>query len=423
MDLNRDPRATARDEWRRGWTVVGAAAVGVGTGAALYQYVSSLFIEPLEAAFGWTRADIGDAAALGLLGALSAPLVGRLADRHGIRPVATLCILAMSLAHLGLASMTGELWQFMLGTAVIGAAAPGCASLVYSRAVNGWFDCDRGFALGVMASSLSLATLLLSPGLAWIITEHGFRAGYVTLAAIACLIGLPVVRAGVREPRAPLGDRDANSHSAPEGGGLLTALRTRRFWLLAAVMFLVNMPAAGVLTQLVPLLSAKGLSGTEGSLFLSLFAASVLAGRIGVGWLFDRLMAKRVAATVTFASALGCLALLGAVPVEFAAVGVVLVGLMQGAEVDVLAYFVSRLFDRRSYGAIFGMLFTISLLGTATGFVTFGRMFTASGGYDGALVVSATVLALASALYHLMPHLPGRDRLALPDASLDDPRP
>lgn len=417
--MNRDPRATARDEWRRGWTVVGAAAVGVGTGAALYQYVSSLFIEPLEAAFGWTRADIGDAAALGLLGALSAPFVGRLADRHGIRPVATLCILAMSLAHLGLAIMTGELWQFMLATAVIGAAAPGCASLVYSRAVNGWFDCDRGFALGVMASGLSLATLLLSPGLAWIIAEYGFRAGYVALAAIACLVGLPVVLAGVREPAVPLDEREPDLASA---GGLLPALRTGRFWLLAAIMFLVNMPAAGVLTQLVPLLSAKGLSGTESSLFLSLFAASVLAGRIGVGWLFDRLTAKRVASTVTFASALGCLALSGTVPVEFAAVGIVLVGLMQGAEVDVLAYFVSRLFDRRFYGAIFGVLFTISLLGTATGFVTFGRLFTASGGYDSALTVSAAVLALASALYHLMPTFSGRGRFGLPDAPLEDAR-
>lgn len=398
--MGSESAATTGGEWRRGWPVVCGAAVGVGTGAALYQYVSSLFIEPLEAAFGWTRADIGDAAALGLLGALSAPLVGRIADRHGVRRVAVVCIVVIGLAYLGLASMTGALWQFMLGTAVIGAAAPGCTALVYSRAVNAWFDRGRGFALGVTASGLSVATLLLSPGLAWVIAEHGFRAGYVALAAIAVMVGLPIVVMLVRE-HGP----HRHEAEAPPGtkGGLGPTLRTGRFWLLAGIMFLVNMPAAGVLTQLVPLLGGKGLSGPAASLYLALFAAAVLTGRIGVGWLFDRRSAKRVAGAATLAGAAGCLLLTSGVPVGLAAVGVILVGLVQGAEVDVLAYFTSRLFDPRAYGAIFGVLFTISLLGTAAGFVAFGRLFTASGSYDAALVVSAAVLALASLLYQLMP--------------------
>jgi predicted MFS family arabinose efflux permease len=407
-----EPTAATRGEWRHGWPTVCGAAVGVGTGAALYQYVSSLFIEPLEATFGWTRADIGDAAALGLLGALSAPLVGRLADRHGVRPVAFVCILLIGAAHLGLASMTGQLWQFMLGTAVIGAAAPGCTALVYSRAVNARFDRGRGFALGVAASGLSVATLVVSPGLAWVIAAYGFRAGYATLAAIAVIVGLPVVMALVREPDAGL---DAARSGGVFGRRLAPALRTRGFWLLAAIMLLVNMPAAGVLTQLAPLLGAKGLSATAASIYLALFAAAVLAGRLGVGWLFDRLSARRVAAAVTMLGAAGCLVLLSGVPVGFAAIGVVLVGLVQGAEVDVLAYFTSRLFDRRIYGAIFGMLFTVSLMGTAAGFVLFGRLFTATGSYDGALVVSAVVLTLASLLYHLMP--PARADAVRPDGA------
>ena len=161
-----------------------ASFMGMGVGAGL-QYVSSLFIESLEHAFGWSRGDIATAAAIGLLGALSAPLIGIIADRVGVMRVAIGCLLLVALAYVGLACMTGELWQFMACVSLLALAAPGSASLVFSRAINGWFDKSRGLALGVMASGLSVATFALSPVLRGIIEEHGFRTGYLTLAAAA----------------------------------------------------------------------------------------------------------------------------------------------------------------------------------------------------------------------------------------------
>ncbi len=392
----------ARDEWRRGWRVVAASAVGVGTGAGLYQYLSSLFVAPLEAAFGWDRGEIGSAAALGLLGALAAPVVGRIADGYGVRRVATLCILVVAATHVALSMMTGAIWQFMAGIAVIGIAAPGCTGLVYSRAVNGWFDQGRGLALGVMSSGLSIATLLLSPLVAAVIAEHGIRGGYLALAAITALVGLPIVRLGVREPPPRI---EPHPPLAAPADGLRPALRRPAFWLLAAIMFLVNAPAAGVLTQLVPLLIDKGLSAEAAAGYLALFAGAILAGRLGVGWLFDRLSPRHVAAAVTLAGAIGCLLLLSSVPLGLAAAGLLLVGLLQGAETDVLGYFVARLFGRSGYGAIYGALFTASLLGTAAGIVGFGRLFAATGGYDVALGLAAGVLALAGGLYLLAPRL------------------
>ena len=92
-------------------------------------------------------------------------------------------------------------------------------------------------------------------------------------------------------------------------------------------------------------------------------------------------------------------------PVSLAIAALLLVGLLQGAETDVLGYFVARLFGRTGYGAIYGALFTASLLGTAAGIVGFGRLFSATGGYDIALGLAAGVLALAAGLYLLAPRL------------------
>ena len=395
--------ATAAREWGRGWHVVAASGLGLGVGAALFQYVSSLFIPSLEAAFGWSRGDISLAAAIGLLGALSAPFIGIVADRVGARLVAAVCLSAVALAHLGLASMTGELWQFIVGVGVISIFAPGCTALIFTRAVNGWFDRSKGLALGVMASSISIATLIVSPVLSHVIAEYGFRAGYQVLAALAGLLGVPVVLTFLRD--APSGGADDEGDVRNlEGATLSIALRSRSFWLIAAIMVMVNACASGALTQFAPLLGQKALAPPAVALLISSFAISVLVGRLAIGWLFDRVEAKYVSAIATAGSAIGCLLLLGEAPgLAQAGVAVVLIGLMQGAETDVLAYFIARLFGLRAYNRIYGVLFTISLIGTAAGVLSFGQIFDRTGNYDAALVGAAVLLAAACLLYFFLP--------------------
>lgn len=393
---------TAAGEWRRGWPVVTASLVGIGVGAGLYQYVASLFIGPLEQAFGWSRGEIAGAAAIGLLGALSAPLVGLLADRIGAMRVAIGCMLIVALAYVGLASMTGELWQFMACVSVLAIAAPGCTSLVFSRAVNGWFDKSRGLALGVMTSGLSLTTFAMTPVLTRIIEAEGFRAGYLTLAAAAGVLGVIVVLVGVRS--GPAGSRaSVASDTPPEGATLRQALRMRAFWVLAFVMILVNAASTGILTQIAPLLSEKGLRAAAPTL-ISVYALAVLAGRLGVGLLFDRVEAKFVAAAVTAAALIGFLMLTHPAPAAaYAIVCVALIGLMQGAETDVLAFFASRLFGLRAYNTIYGLFFTVSILGSAIGIAGYGALYDAAQNYDLALMLSGGMLTIAAALYLLMP--------------------
>ncbi len=392
-----DAPASRIAEWRRGWPVVASSAIGIGTGAALYQYVSSLFIAPLEAAFGWSRGDIALIGATALVGAFTAPLIGRLADRFGVRPVAIVATIVIAVAFAGLAVQDGDIAVALGFMILFGLAVPGTTGIVYSRAITGWFTQARGLALGIMSAGISLAALIATPVIAAVIADHGYRGGYLALAGAAGLIGLPAILIGLREPEravrepvhAALGDSPAR------------LLRTGRFWLLVAIMFLVNIPSTGILTQLSPLLTGKGFSDFASAGLMSLYALSVLAGRIGIGWLFDRLPASHVACTVTLFAALGCMAFHSATPMLLVYAGVVTVGLMQGAETDVLAYFVGRMFPLRHFSAIYGGVVTASLLGTATGIVGFGALYDAAQSYDLALMIAAAMLMTVSALYLL----------------------
>lgn len=398
--------ASRTAEWRAGWPVVVSSAFGIGTGAALYQYVSSLFIGPAEAELGWSRGDFALIGATPLIGALSAPLIGRAADRFGVRPVAIIATITIAIAFFGLSQQSGAVPEAVGWMLLLGFAVPGTTGIVYSRAVTGWFTASRGLALGLMSSGISIGALLATPFIAWAIAEGGFRGGYLGLAALALLVGLPAIVLGLRERQAPPAAPIAADVSAPSpltvetpAPSMTALLATRRFWLLAAVMFLVNIPSSGILTQLTPLLTDKGLSRDVAALLLSLYALSVLVGRIGIGWLFDRMPAPRVAAAVTLIAAFGCITFHTATPMAFVYVGVITVGLMQGAETDVLAYFVSRLFDHRRFGSVYGLQVTGGMTGTAIGIIGFGQLYDRFGGYDEVLLIGAAMLMVVAGLY------------------------
>lgn len=398
--------AAGRDEWRNGWPIVLVSMIGIGTGAALYQYMSSFFVTSLEDEYDWSRSQVVTIGALALVGAFSAPFMGRIADKYGIRPVALTATSIMGAAYIGLALTNGALWQIIPLMILFGLVAPGTVGIVYARAIASWFDVHRGLALGLMTSGISLSVLIVNLPIAWLIDAYGFRAGYFALAALALCIGLPVIWRGLRTNPAealasgPIQDDPVEGADAlPSLGAILSM---PRFWLLCAAMTLSNTPSAGLLTQFAPVLQGRGVSLAEGAALFTLFALAVLAGRLVIGWLFDRFRAPRIASAVTFLAAFGMLSFVDAAPFVALIPGVIAVGLVQGAEADVSAYFIGRIFPARSFSTVYGLIMTGGMVGTAIGVIGFGRLYDHYGDYDVPLMIGAVTLLIVSGLYLLM---------------------
>ena len=391
-----------RSEWRRGWPIVLTSMVGVGTGAVVYQYVASLFITALEAEYGWSRGQVVTIGALALVGAFSAPFMGRIADRYGIRLVAFVSIITVAIAYVGLAASNGSMIQVIPLMILFGLAAPGTAGIVYSRAINSWFYAHRGMALGLMSSGISISVLIFNTPIAWLIETHGFRAAYLALAALALFVGLPIVWRGLRlnpEEQNEQGQALAEDGQAPPAIRMATILAMPRFWLLVLTMMLFNMPSAGILTQLAPLLEGRGLSLAQGGLLFALFSLSVLAGRLLVGWAFDRYSPPHIASVVAFFAAFGILTFLDAAPLVAIIPGIIAVGLVQGSESDVVAYFIGRIFPAAAFSTVYGLTMTGTMTGTAIGVIAFGRLYDHYGDYHVPLLIGAGLFFLVSALY------------------------
>lgn len=397
-------------EWRRGWRIALGAAVGIGTGASLYAMNASLFITSFTNDFGWSRGDMSLAGAGAFIaGALAIGIIGRALDRYGFRLVALICVPAVAAVYLGLTQMSGSFTVYVTLLVAAGIFGGGTGSMVYTRPIIAAFDRQRGLALGVGASGTSIASILVSPLLAWMIENLGWRAGAYGLIVVTLFIGLPLALWLIGRAREAHVDETAelpltSGPVAPvEEKTLRQALRDMRFWLLAIGLMAVNIPGAGVVGQLAPMITDKGMTEFAAGIIMSFYSVGLLAGRLLTGLALDRYSPPLVAALTTGVPALGVLLLLIPEPsFALAAFAVTLIGLQQGAEVDLLAFFVSRTFGIANYGSIYGAIATAGALSTATGLTLFGQVHDATGSYNMALIAGAIAFVIgASAFYGL----------------------
>ena len=400
--------------------MVVAALLGAGFGPGLYQNLSSLFTPGLEREFGWSRGQISTAAGLALVGVLIAPLVGRVADRIGVRPVIVASSAVLVAAYLLLAGVGGAIWHYQACILLLVLAVPGTSSLVYGKMIALRFRHHRGTALAIATSGLAVTTIVVAPALGWVIGNWGWRSGFVALG-IASAAALPLVLLVIR-PSSPLARptivEDDVAPVVVTGMSAAQARRDPRFWRVVVGALLVNLATTGLVTQIVPLGLEMGLDGTEASVLLTGFGASAIAGRLLVGWLIDRYRPQPAAAAFALVSALAFVALArGSSNLAVALALVFLAGLMNGAENDLLPFLAARLFGLRAFGEIYGSAMPLTLVGTAIGIIGFGRLHDVFGDYDAALIAGAVALLGAGGCF-----LSLRDR-ALPAGSLGKERP
>ena len=396
-------------EFRYGWGVVLAAALGIGLGMSpLPFYTIGVFAGPLSKEFGWQQGQIMAALPILTLGALvMAPLTGWIADRFGVRRVALTSVVLFSLCMMGFALGTGSLKLFYLNWLLVAFLGAGTLPITWTRAVNRWFHDRRGLALGfaLVATGFFGANAKLFAN--WLIEAYGWRTAYIGVGLLPLVITLPVAWWLFRDVDDPkVADKVAklraggNPDAALVPGGMTigAALRDWRFWLLAYAFVPISFAVGGPIPNLESIAGAKGFSSGDAVVLASLIGYSVIFGRLLGGWLIDRWWAPGVAAVMLSLPAIACVVLQQpnlTYPVMAAAI--VLLGFAAGVEYDLMAYLVSRYFGMANYAAIYCSLYGFFALGAGLGPAWFGKQFSATGSYDYAFGVAA-VLFLAGAL-------------------------
>jgi MFS family permease len=392
-------------EFSTGWPTLALALVGVATSvSALLIYSLGTLIVPLEKAMGWSRADLQIAVSfLAAGGALSVNLVGWLNLRYGMRAVTGVSMFAVALAFASFALMHTSIGWMYLGYFVLPLIGLGTTPVTWTQIVAQHFHRHRGLALSLVLCGTGVTAAVLPSLLTWAMGRWGWQAGYLTLAALPLLMWLTMSwRYLPASGTAPARARSAEVIAAAKRGmPFAQALRDRRFWVCNLGLGLVVSAIYGMATNTVPLLRDIGLSAAEAGGIFGIFGVSLIAGRIGVGTLIDRLWAPGVAAVALGLPAIGCLMFLGAdasTPIPLLLLATALVGIGSGAEFDIAAYLVSRYFGLRDYGRLFGLHLGVVTLGSTVAPFAFAALLRGTGGYSAMLMVCAACCVIGPLL-------------------------
>ncbi|MBA7617561.1 L-lactate transporter [subsurface metagenome] len=400
-----------------GWWIVSACfLITLYTGGIIFYGFTAIF-EPIANEFGWSYTQISLAASLrGLEMSLLAPFIGILADRWGPKRLifSGVVITAVGLILLSYAM---SLAMFYGAFILIAIGIGGCSVTVLMIAVVNWFRRHVGIASGIVVSGFGFSGLLV-PVIVTLIEMYGWRLTMTILALGMLAIVLPLSLLVRHKPEQygylPYGQVEGsvtldNSLSPAQAVGVdvkvKQVLKNSTFWCIALAFTFHVMVSHAIITHVMPYLSSIGVARSSSSLVATAIPLTSIGGRLGLGWLGDKLDRRRVAA--------GALAMMGLGLLCFGYVSVgetwllvpflILFGIGYGGAISLRTSLVREFFGRSNFGTVFGLLIGINMLGGVIGPPVAGWVYDNWGSYEGIWLAFAGLVVIAVVLVAAIP--------------------
>jgi MFS transporter, OFA family, oxalate/formate antiporter len=403
-----------RSEFRLGWKVLLAGFLGTMCGASPLPFnVLGFLFKPLEAEFGWNvqQVSIG-ITVFGITASLLAPVFGWLADRFGVRKVAIWSLFGFIIAFSSLYFTPPTLVGFYFLWLLVGMIGIGSTPVTWSRGLSLWFVKQRGLALGMMLVGTSAAALIVPQIAVWSGDTFGWRAIFPVVALLPLLIALPATLAFFREPQ-PEERPAALSTATGELAGMTfkEAVRTRQFWVLWGSIFLIASAYGGAHIHLPAIVADHGIDRGTAAGVMGIVGIGLLCGRIGVGYLLDKIWGPAVAFPVLCLPALAAFMLMGtSSEMTMISIAAFFLGFAAGAESDLIAFLAARYFGMAHFGRIYGMLYMPFGLMSAISPVIYGTVRVNTGSYDQMLIAASVMFVAGGAMLFALGRYPDEQK-------------
>ncbi|MGN6228284.1 MAG: MFS transporter [Dyella sp.] len=381
--------------------------------AAGVRSTPGVLIVPLNEAFGWSRASISLAAAVGIFFyGMMGPFAAALMQAIGIRRtlIGALALMAASIASSGWMTQS---WQLLLSWGVFSGVGSGCVAMVLgATVVNRWFVRSRGLMMGLLTASTATGTLIFLPMLAALATHHGWRP-VVWTVAVACAALVPLVAWLLPERPADIGLLPYGATAAPVApprrpllaiafGALIRASRTRTFWFLFGTFFICGFTTNGLIgTHFIAFCGDHGIPEVRAAGVMAMMGAFDLVGTTLSGWLTDRFDSRKLLFMYYGLRGLS-LIWLPYSDFSFAALGVfgVFYGLDWIATVPPTIRLATEAFGEHDAPVVFGWVAAGHQIGAATAAFLAGWLRTVDGNYVAPFIIAGVggVLAAVAAM-------------------------
>jgi MFS family permease len=379
--------ATTGRQLNRWWY----AATGFLTllfGSSTVNVLFNVLGKPMAEEFGWSRSVVTNGFSIEtVLVGVSIVALGILVDRYGPRLPSIPMTVGFGAGLMLMSVLPDNRFVFYLLCAVIGACAGALNPVAHATVVSAWFVDRRGLALGLLMAGMGACGVLMPYLADWALGVAGWRGAFLVIGGLCAVIPTAVYAFVTRMP--PQHEKEIWA----------IARSSRQFWLLSLAIFLVSTATFGLMSQVVPMTTDKGVDQAVAVTALSVLSLSSVGARLVVGYLLDRVFAPFIGSLVFALCALGVVLLISSSSTVTLVLGAVLVGLALGAEGDMAAYMTSRYFPKHSYGRVLGFVYFLFAMGSAAGVFLLGQVYGVTGSYEAGIVpivamVGAAILCL-----------------------------
>ncbi len=410
-----------------GWWVVAAATLENAMGMGFFYYGWNTFFLPLQEEFGWSRTRVSLVSSLSRLeGGLEGPLVGWLIDKVGARKIILVGAFLAGAGYIWV-SRINSYWALILAFVILAFGYNAGYSHGTFAVVAKWFIKKRSQALSYVATGNGVGGAIFVPVLAWLIADYGWRRAGLITGLVLWAVTLPVAVFGIkdtpeqrgllpdggpaRRAKEPAQEAKPAEEVASAGEGeldevnftVVEALKTQAFWVFTVAMFFRQCILSSIVIHEIPYLTDIGIPKVQAASVLALMVLVSIPGRLGFGWLGDRMSKKLLLFLCSLLQAVGIFFLIRTRTVSMAYLFVIAYGVGYGGCIPLPAALRGDLFGRTSFATINGVVTVVTMASGMAGPIVAGYLYDTTHSYTLAFYAFMIMVTVSGVLFLLIP--------------------
>jgi len=393
-----------------GWWVLTATFVlGVLSGG-IFSHSNAIFFGPIKRDLGLSSAQTSLIFSLARAeGSFAGPIVGRLVDKFGSRPMIIAGGLLASAGFIALHWVHSYVLFVAIFVAVVATGKSTGLGQVLLSAVNQWFIRRRSLAMSICITGFSSGGAVLLPlitigvhTIGWrdVMLYSGIFMG-IAVIPLASMVRHSPERMGI-EPDLPLPKEEGGQKPETQvpivDFTVRQALRTRAYWILFGGSMLRITLWGAISVHAVEMFVWKGMSQETAGLMFSLMFFLSIPMRLVAGFLGDRFPLQPMMSGGMVAAALAVLAMLVVEGNNAVYLFVVLMAMEQGGStLNWVA--LGNFFGRRSFATIMGIMSVAFNLGMLVSPIYAGIVFDRTDSYALVLITCLPIYLISGVFF------------------------
>lgn len=343
-----------------------------------------------------------------LAGMITFPIFGRIYTKYPrrMKPIMLATGLITLATFVGYAA-ANQLWQFYLLSLIRGLANSALSSVPATMILNNWFAEKRGTVTSIAFMGSSFGGILYTKVSEFCMAAYNWRTAYWVVGVIGfatvlivLLVTTPTPEMAGEKPYGYKEDASGASNVSLWGPTSGQALKMPLFWFTGIALFLGGVALMGV-QQCFPTSMQLdfGLSAAVASNAVSIHMILICAGKLIMGWLYDRFDYKVGILYSSLMAVIGILLLMmpGMSP-AMAYVFAACFGLGNMSSTVTSTTVTSGIFGLRDYGTIYGFISMFMTGGMSISPVIASAIFDTTGNYRGAWYLFLGIMVLSAAM-------------------------